>query len=209
MSSSSIEESDDTPVYRSSEDLRNENRVAINEAYVRPTMFSGFDEIIHTETPELKMITFKRGDCSVVAQYINEDIYIFSFSCSKSGTGVGKFLLHDVLIHLKDIYPGAAYVTIDPVPQMDPTVWRGLSFEEKAVRKEDAIRKLAGYYEKLGFTEKIYTGDTFPTLLGDITTILRTIETLARGAVKRKTKGRKTRTRKGHKTKRRKGVVKG
>ena len=199
--SSSEEESEDTPVYRSSEDLRNENRAAINQAYVRPAMFSEFDKIIHTETPELKMITFKRGDCSVVAQYINEDIYIFSFSCSKSGTGVGKFLLHDVLIHLKDIYPGAAYITIDPVPQMDPNVWRGLSFEEKTLRKEDATRKLAGYYEKLGFTEKIYTGDSFPTLLGDITTILRTIETFARGVLKRKTKGRKTKGAKRRKTK--------
>lgn len=198
-SQSYSDESYDTPEYRNSEDVRNDQRDAINNAYGNPPMFAEFSEIITHTDDTLPMITFKRGDCSIIAGYVKEDIYIYSFSCDKSGTGLGKFLLHDVLVHLKGVYPNFAYIMIDPVPQMDPSVWKTLSFEQKDVHKQAALHKLAGYYKKLGFTDEIYSdNNSFPTLVGDINTILRTIESMAKGTRKRRIrKARKQTNKKG------------
>jgi hypothetical protein len=182
MSSDESGESDSTPVYRNSEDIRNDARPDIIQAYdAHPhPMISGFSDVKHNNATHLSTITFKQGDCSITAQYVNGDIYIHSFACSAVGSGLGKNLLHDTLIHLKTMYPDFAYITIDPVPQMDPVIWRTLSPTDRETHKQTALLKLAGYYKKLGFTDEIQSQDdgSYPTLIGDINTILATIETM-------------------------------
>ena len=188
----SDESSGSTPIYVSdSEDRKNEMRTAINEAYISRPMFSEFTPSDIQESPST--ITFTRRDCSITTQLIKEDVYIYSFTCSTVGSGLGKLLLHDVLIYLKRIYPDFAYVTIDPVPQMNPAIWKKLTPEDKITHKATALLKLAGYYKKLGFKDEIPTYDgSFPTLLGDINTILGTIDSMiAKGTKKRKVNKRK------------------
>ena len=183
-----------TPIYVSdSDDRKNEMRTAINEAYILRPMFSEFTPSDIQEANST--ITFTRRDCSITAQLIKEDVYIHTFSCSTVGSGLGKILLHDVLIYLKRIYPDFAYVTIDPVPQMNPAIWKTLSPSDKVTHKATAILKLAGYYKKLGFKDEIDLSDgSYPTLSGDINTILGTIGLMvANGTKKRKVnKRRKT-----------------
>ena len=189
-------ESDSTPIFRNSEDIRNDARPDIIQEYnSRPhPMISGFSDIAHNNATHLSTITFKLGDCSVTAQYVNGDIYIHSFSCNTVGSGLGKNLLHDALIHLKTMYPDFAYITIDPVPQMDPATFKTLSPADKETHKQTALLKLAGYYKKLGFTDEIQSQDgTYPTLIGDINTVLTTIETMNRSKQGRGTRRRKTR----------------
>jgi hypothetical protein len=188
-------ESDSTPIFRNSEDIRNDARPDIIQEYnSRPhPMISRFSDIVHNNATHLSTITFKLGDCSVTAQYVNGNIYIHSFSCNTVGSGLGKNLLHDALIHLKTMYPNFAYITIDPVPQMDPVIWRTLSPADKETHKQTALLKLAGYYKKLGFTGEIQSHDgSYPTLIGDINTILATIETMNIG---RGIRGTRIRTR--------------
>lgn len=199
MSSDESGESDSTPIFRNSEDIRNDARPDIIREYnAHPhTMISGFS-IAHNNATHLSTITFKLGDCSVTAQYTtNGDIYIHSFSCNTVGSGLGKNLLHDALIHLKTIYPDFAYITIDPVPQMDPATFKTLSPADKETHKQTALLKLAGYYKKLGFMDEIQSQDndgSYPTLIGDINTILATIETMNRskqGRGTRRTRGKR------------------
>ena len=196
---SSDESDDDSPeVYRNSEDYRNDVRPAIIQAYdAHPhSLISDFSDIKHNNATHLSTITFKRGDCSITAQYVNGDIYIHSFACSTVGSGLGKNLLHDTLIHLKTMYPDFAYITIDPVPQMDPVIWRTLSPADKETHKQTALLKLARYYKKLGFTGEIQSHDgSYPTQIGDINTILATIETMNIGRGIRGTRRRTRRTR--------------
>ena len=192
-----------SPVYNSGSDdtdtrMGKERRNAINSSYIEPRMFSEFNEetdITHNDTtPMLSLINFKRDDCRITTQYVNGDIYIFSFVCHRIGTGLGKNLLHDVLIYLKRKYPEFAFVTIDPVPHMNPVIWRTLTLEKRETHKIKEQQKLASYYKKLGFIDTIDTRDgSFPTLLGDVNTILRTIEAtrLARGSTKKRITKRK------------------
>jgi hypothetical protein len=177
---------DDSPeVYRNSEDYRNDVRPDIIQEYNSHPhpMILGFSDIVHNNATHLSTITFKQGDCSITAEYVKGDIHIHTFACSAVGSGLGKNLLHDTLIHLKSLYPDYAYITIDPVPQMDPVIWRTLSPADKETHKQTALLKLAGYYKKLGFTGAIQSQDgSYPTLIGDINTILATIETMNREA---------------------------
>jgi hypothetical protein len=100
--------------------------------------------------------------------------------------------LHDALIHLKEMYPEFVYITIDPVPQMDPATFKTLSHADKEIHKQSALLKLAGYYKKLGFKDEIHSGDgSYPTLIGDINTILTTIETKQGKGIRKTRKQRK------------------
>jgi hypothetical protein len=184
------EESDSTPEYNSDEDFT--NRQSVIDNYRPHQMFSPLTDI--TNIVKYNKVEFKRDNCSITAEYVKDDIYIHSFSCDTVGTGFGKNLLHDALIHLKEMYPEFAYITIDPVPQMDPVIWRTLSPADKDVYRQTALLKLAEYYKKLGFTGKINSQDDgYPTQIGDINTILATIETLVsrRGRGTRRRKQRK------------------
>jgi hypothetical protein len=190
------------PIYMSdSDDRKNELRAAINDAYIPTPMFSEFSPSDIQEAHST--ITFTRRDCSIIAQLIKGDVYIYSFSCSTVGSGLGKFLLHDVLIYLKRIYPEFAYTTIDPVPQMNPAIWKTLSPADKVTHKATALLKLAGYYKKLGFKDEIDLKDgSYPTLSGDINTILGTIQTMvAKGTRKRRKLKKRIITNKRHKRK--------
>ena len=190
--SDGTESSGSAPIYVSdSDDRKNEMMTAINEAYISRPMFSEFTPSDIREANSI--ITFTRRDCSITTQLIKEDVYIYSFSCSTVGSGLGKILLHDVLIYLKRIYPYFAYVTIDPVPQMNPAIWKTLSPADKVTHKATALLKLAGYYKKIGFKDEIDLSDgSYPTLSGDINTILGTIGSMvAKGTKKRKVNKRK------------------